>query len=88
MPPITGATQKSHSCSTAQPPAKNAVAVLRAGFTEVFVTGMLTRWTSVRHSPIARGAMIGLDRRSVAPWMTNRNIAVITTSMMKQLTSE
>ena len=31
----------------AQPPTNTAVAVLRAGLTEVFVTGMLIRWISV-----------------------------------------
>ena len=88
MPPTIGATQKSHSCCTAQPPTKKAVAVLRAGFTEVLVTGMLIRWISVRQRPIAIGAMTALDRLSVAPWITKRNIAVSTTSTMKQAASE
>ena len=37
---MSGATQNIHSCCKAQPPAKMAGPVLRAGFTEVFVTGM------------------------------------------------
>lgn len=38
-PPRTGASQNSHSCDIAQPPTNNAVAVLRAGFTDKLVTG-------------------------------------------------
>jgi hypothetical protein len=41
--PAIGATQNSHNCSKAQPPAKSAGPVLRAGFTEVLVTGIPTR---------------------------------------------
>ena len=33
-----------------------AVAVLRAGLTEVFVTGMLMRWMRVSPKPMARPA--------------------------------
>jgi len=51
-----GATQNSHNCSRAQPPTKIAWLVLRAGLTEVLVTGMLIKWISVRHRPIAIGA--------------------------------
>ena len=54
--PAIGATQKSQSCASAQPPTKSAGPVLRAGFTEVLVTGMLIRWISVRQRPIAIGA--------------------------------
>ena len=88
MPPTSGATQNIHSWESAQPPANTAVAVLRAGFTEVLVTGMLTRWMRVRHRPIAIGAITLPALRSVAPWITNRNTAVSTTSMMKQLCQE
>jgi len=38
-----GESQNSQSYRTAQPPTNSAVAVLRAGFTEVFVTGRLIR---------------------------------------------
>jgi hypothetical protein len=48
-----GATQKSHSCSIAQPPTNTAGPVLRAGLTERLVTGIPIRWMSVRPSPIA-----------------------------------
>ena len=40
----------------AQPPTNSAGPVLRAGLTEVFVTGMLIRWISVSPSPMAIGA--------------------------------
>lgn len=50
--PSSGATQNSQSCVSAQPPAINAGPVLRAGFTDVFVTGMLIRWMSVRPSRV------------------------------------
>ncbi len=40
---MSGATQNSHSCAIAQPPTNRAGPVLRAGLTEVFVTGMLMR---------------------------------------------
>lgn len=38
-----GATQNSHSLKIAQLPANRATLVLRAGFTEVWVTGMLIK---------------------------------------------
>jgi hypothetical protein len=41
MAPAMGATQNSHSCSSAQPPTNSAGPVERAGLTDVFVTGML-----------------------------------------------
>ena len=37
---MSGATQNSQSCASAQPPTNSAGPVLRAGLTEVFVTGM------------------------------------------------
>src|SRR5215203_7470085 len=42
-PPAIGATQNSQSCASAHPPANRAGPVLRAGFTEVFVTGIETK---------------------------------------------
>ena len=56
---MMGATQNSQSCSRAHPPAKRAGAVLRAGFTDVFVTGMLMRWMRVSPSPMAMGESLG-----------------------------
>ena len=54
--PRIGATQNSQSWLSAHPPAKIAVPVERAGFTEVLVTGIEIRWISVRHRPMAIGA--------------------------------
>ena len=53
----------------------------RAGFTDVFVTGMLMRWMSVSAKPIAIGANPGDARFAVAPRMTIRNPKVITISV-------
>lgn len=55
-PPMMGATQKAQSCCKAIPPSRSAGPVLRAGLTEVFVTGIEIRWISVRPKPIAIGA--------------------------------
>jgi len=41
--PIIGATQNIHNCAIAQPCTINAGPVLRAGLTDVLVTGMLIR---------------------------------------------
>jgi len=40
---MIGATQKSQSCPSAHPPTNTAGPVLRAGFTDVLVTGMLIK---------------------------------------------
>src|ERR1700730_18000320 len=50
--PIIGATQKSQSWPIYSPPANNAGPVLRAGLTEVLVTGLVSRWIKVRPRPI------------------------------------
>jgi endonuclease/exonuclease/phosphatase (EEP) superfamily protein YafD len=42
--PISGATTESQSWLSARPATKTAGPMLRAGFTEVFVTGIPTRW--------------------------------------------
>lgn len=55
MPPTSGTSQNTHSCCSAQVPWKIATPVLRAGLTEVLVTGMLIRWISVSVRPIASG---------------------------------
>ena len=81
---MTGATQKSHSCWSAQPPTNNAGPVLRAGLTERFVTGMPMRWINVRPKPIAMGANPCGARLSVAPRMISRKKKVSTTSATKQ----
>jgi hypothetical protein len=54
--------------------------LLRAGFTDVLVTGMLTRWISVRQRPTAIGARPRGACVSVEPMMTRRKKKVITTS--------
>ena len=54
--------------------------MLRAGFTEVLVTGMLIKWMRVSARPMASGAKPAGAFLSVAPMMTNRNIAVMTNS--------
>ena len=68
------------AAAIAQPPTNSAGPVLRAGFTEVLVTGMLIRWISVRPRPMAIGAKPAGARLSVAPRMIIRNMKVITTS--------
>ena len=66
MAPTIGARMNSHSCVIASPPANSAGPIDRAGFTDVFVTGMLTRWISVSARPIAIGAKpFGLAHRSI-----------------------
>ena len=62
--------------------------VLRAGFTDVLVTGMLIRWMSVSPRPMAMGANPAGARLSVAPSMMIRNINVITTSQTRPALSE
>ena len=49
-----------------QPPANSATAVERARLTDVFVTGIETRWMSVGARPIAIGASPA-GARSVGP---------------------
>ena len=69
VPPMIGASQNNQSCPSAHPPTRMAGPVLRAGFTERFVTGIPIRWISVNPSPIAIGAKPDGARRSVAPIM-------------------
>src|ERR1700751_5907845 len=67
------------------PPAKSAGPVLRAGLTEVFVTGIDTRWIRVKASPIGIPAKPAAAPFEVVPTMTNRKKNVNTTSSRKQL---
>ena len=62
--------------------------VLRAGFTDRFVTGMPIRWIRVSPRPIAIGAKPFGARPSVAPRMMMRNMNVRTTSATRQASSE
>ena len=57
--------------------------MLRAGFTEVFVTGIETRWIKVSAKPMAIGAKPAGALPCVEPMMTNRNMAVSTNSATK-----
>ena len=69
-------------------PTNTATPVLRAGLTEVFVTGMLTRWMRVSPRPIAMGAKPWGARLSVAPRMMSRKNIVNTTSQTSAANSE
>ena len=57
--------------------------MLLAGLTDVFVTGILTKWINVKPNPIAIPAKPFGALSSVAPSMINRNIPVITVSVTK-----
>ena len=88
MPPIVGKMMNTHNCASAQSPTNSAGASERAGFTEVFVTGMLIRWISVSARPMASGARPAGARRSVTPWMTSRKANVSSSSMTMAAASE
>ena len=57
----------SHSCAIASLPANRPTPIDRAGFTDVFVTGMLIRWIRVRRGRWPAGASPLGARLSVAP---------------------
>ena len=78
--PISGATMNSQTWPSAPFCAKIAAAIERAGFTEVFDTGIEIRWISVRLSPMAIGAKPAGAALLVEPRMTIRKKAVSTTS--------
>ena len=86
--PAMGASQNSQSWVSAAPPVNRAGPVERAGFTEVLVTGMVTRWIRARQRPMPSGAKPAGARRSVTPRMTHRNTAVNTTSTTRPASSE
>ena len=81
--PKIGATKKSQSWLSALPPAKSAGPKLRAGFTEVPVTGIATRWMSTNVIPIARPAMLLFPSLDVVPKITIRKINVNMNSVTK-----
>lgn len=54
--PRKGAAMKSQSCDKACPPSNRAGPMLRAGLTEVPVTGMQTMCTNTRVRPMAKPA--------------------------------
>src|SRR4051812_38019996 len=82
--PRIGATQNSHSCASAAPPTKRAGPVLRAGLTEVFVTGIEIRWIRVRARPIGMPAKPVAAPLEVVPMMIIRKTKVRTSSVRKQ----
>src|SRR3546814_769530 len=80
--------QNQNSGLIAPAPANSATPVERAGFTEVLVTGMLIRWIRVSARPMAMPAKPAGARPWVAPMITMRKNAVITTSHRKAAATE
>ena len=74
--------------NTSVNPARSAGPVLRAGLTEVLVTGIEIRWIRVSPRPMAMGASPAGARLSVAPRMIRMNMAVITSSQTNPDTME
>ena len=85
MAPMIGPIQNSQSWPIYAPPANSAGPVLRAGLTEVLVTGIEMRWMRVRARPIGMPAKPAAAPFDVVPMMTKRKKNVITTSVRKQL---
>ena len=73
----------SHTCESALPPAKIAGPRLRAGLTEVPVSGMPTRWITPRVKPIASPAKPLAAIRWVTASTTNTSTNVSSTSTRK-----
>src|SRR5258707_15882030 len=84
MPPRSGATQNSQSWPSAQSPTNSAGPVLRAGLTDVLVTGIDTRWISVRARPIGMPANPDAAPFDVVPTMMYRKKNVIRNSVIRQ----
>ncbi len=82
-PPSSGATMKSHTCDSALSPTISAGPRLRAGLTEVPVSGIPIRCTTVSASPMARPAKPGEPTRLVAISTTSTQTNVSTTSVTK-----
>src|SRR5437764_607630 len=80
-PPTSGATMNSHTCDSALCPTMTAGARLRAGLTDVPVSGMPIKCTIVRATPIARPAGPGEPTRLVATSTTVTKMKVSTTSV-------
>jgi hypothetical protein len=78
----------SQTCPMAPFCAKIAVAMERAGLTEVLVTGIEIRWMSVRPSPMAIGAKPAGTALLVEPRIIRRNAAVRTISATSAATIE
>ena len=87
-PPTIGNTMKTHSCSRAQPRWNTAVAIDRAGFTDVLSIGIEMRWMSVSASPTTTPVIPGaMDFRDVLAMM-KMNTPVNTISAMIAAPSE
>ena len=72
-----------HTCPRAQSPWYTAVAIERAGLTEVFDTGIETMWTSASPKPAAIGPKpFGTPDSSVVPSTISTKTAVTTISMI------
>lgn len=78
-----GACQNNQSWVMYSPPANRAGPVLRAGFTEVLVTGIETRWMMVSARPMGMPAKPAAAPLEVAPTMMNRNRQVSSSSVVK-----
>ena len=82
--PTKGTTQNIQSWPRYSPPANSAGPVLRAGLTDVLVTGIDTRWMSVSASPIGIPAKPLAAPFEVVPTMMSRKKNVITNSITTQ----
>ena len=74
---MIGASQNIQSCSNAMPPSINAGPVLRAGLTDVLVTGIEIKWINVSPNPMAIGANPAGAFVDVAPKIMIKNMNVI-----------
>lgn len=81
-PPIMGAIQNSQSWLRAVPPTMTAGPRLLAGFTDVPVIGMPTRWMRTRLKPIGIPAKPFGTFSLVEPKITRRKMKVNATSAM------
>jgi hypothetical protein len=96
--PVNGAAMNSQSWLKAHPPTKTAGPILRAGLTDVFVTGIPTRWISTSTIPIGiptkpTGALISVVPNTVK---TRKNVKnhfcdecgrqIVTTGRMSAIT--
>src|SRR3954465_14422793 len=86
--PTIGASQNSQSCDTYSAPSNSAGPVLRAGLTDVLVTGIDTRWISVSASPIGIPAKPTAAPFDVQPMMISRKKNVVSTSIARHEPSE
>ena len=79
---MIGATQNNHNWLRAIPPTMTAGPKLLAGFTDVPVMGIPTKWIITRLSPIDMPANPLGALSLVDPYITSRKMNVRTTSAM------